>query len=827
MTMGHIQNYRDRQYFSKELSGHEVSQGIKQIGETFNNTFNSGLTTIQKANESNLANNQIDLSTRFLAKNNEINTKYQADPNNPEREREIQEAFETMASDYKINPLCKSQWNNMKNNIYNRYKTYNAQWVENQQQTNIQNNLKNGYETLNNQISMLGLNGSNIDEMKLVYANGIEALRNSATVGLGEMVVNDFLKDSDHDFMTSYVSALAINNPIEAQKLINDEGVRNDIGRADTIEKLENYISNSLNNQNKRTAVKELGNTLRNMNSDEAEEILNGKADLTKVMKFIETNKNIPEGSKDMILGIYGISSTTEYIYDRDKKRILKKDETGSKSSSTSALKMSALDKKLCSEILEQDLHNLLSFSNEETSSFNIKDVKKNKGQQQASDFLIGYMQQVANMQGRIDTAYNAGAIDKSTRNRMMNNYLQPITDYLESNLEQLDEKKFGLIGSKLGYENIKRAFNTDDLKGQELEEMQRQKLFAQNYYLDELYKATQKTNLPNIYAIESLPSEQQKEIYKTASENALKRAKRWTDKPELFFAQEYPEIYSQPFIYFGQNEALAINRAVAEAVFKREFEDVNGNSTLNLKEYAQMKTIDEINKQANINRAKAQTTLRNQTEMISAPTPKNWTELKSRVEALGINWEQFKKDSENRGFVHNGNKNFLLNGFSGYVNALNALEYADSQKARKELIMGKTSEVFAKNTKYDDIINEYSEKHGVDPLLIKSIVRQESGFNSNAKSKAGAGGLMQLMPATAKEVGVNNVFDPKQNLEGGIKYFSKLLNRFDGDIQLALAAYNAGAGNVKKYGNKVPPFKETQNYVKNIMAMYNEVKEA
>jgi soluble lytic murein transglycosylase-like protein len=83
----------------------------------------------------------------------------------------------------------------------------------------------------------------------------------------------------------------------------------------------------------------------------------------------------------------------------------------------------------------------------------------------------------------------------------------------------------------------------------------------------------------------------------------------------------------------------------------------------------------------------------------------------------------------------------------------------------------------------------------------------------------------MQLMPATAREMGIKNVLDPQQNIAGGVKYFAKQLDKFDGNIPLALAAYNAGAGNVQKYGNKVPPFKETQNYVKNIMATYNSIK--
>ncbi|MCD8378070.1 MAG: hypothetical protein LUB59_04700, partial [Candidatus Gastranaerophilales bacterium] len=255
--MVHIQRGDERQYLPQGIAQKDFSG---EYAAMFNQGVNSAVTITQKANESTLANNQIDLSTKFLAKNNEINTKYQADPTNPERENELQQTFESLAAQYKINPACQSQWNDIKNNVYNRYKTYNAQWQEKQQQTNIQINLKNGYESLINQVSTLGLNGAGVDEVRLVYANGIEGLRNSATAGLGEVVVNDFLKSSTHDCMATYVSALALNNPLAAQELLQNESVRNDLDNAETIEKLENYIAQSLSNQSKRTAVNELCN---------------------------------------------------------------------------------------------------------------------------------------------------------------------------------------------------------------------------------------------------------------------------------------------------------------------------------------------------------------------------------------------------------------------------------------------------------------------------------------------------------------------------------------------------------------------------------------
>jgi soluble lytic murein transglycosylase-like protein len=123
----------------------------------------------------------------------------------------------------------------------------------------------------------------------------------------------------------------------------------------------------------------------------------------------------------------------------------------------------------------------------------------------------------------------------------------------------------------------------------------------------------------------------------------------------------------------------------------------------------------------------------------------------------------------------------------------------------------------------YDGVIHEASQKYGVDEKFIKSIIQQESGFNPNAKSWVGAMGLMQLMPETAKDLGVKNGYDPRDNVMAGVKYIKEQLDRFGGDKRKALAAYNAGPGAVLKYGD-IPPFEETQNYVKNIMSMYQSM---
>ena len=175
---------------------------------------------------------------------------------------------------------------------------------------------------------------------------------------------------------------------------------------------------------------------------------------------------------------------------------------------------------------------------------------------------------------------------------------------------------------------------------------------------------------------------------------------------------------------------------------------------------------------------------------------------------------EILKASEKGEGQFRTGSKNFLsLTKAAEKLQAITNVKTPNSIDTTTNIVNPTRQQIL-------DIISKASKKYGVDEKLVQAVIKQESGFNPKARSHCGAMGLMQLMPATAKGLGVKDAYNPVQNVEGGVKHLKGLLARYNGNVVLALAAYNAGGGNVDKYGG-VPPFKETQNYVKSILANY------
>jgi len=128
-----------------------------------------------------------------------------------------------------------------------------------------------------------------------------------------------------------------------------------------------------------------------------------------------------------------------------------------------------------------------------------------------------------------------------------------------------------------------------------------------------------------------------------------------------------------------------------------------------------------------------------------------------------------------------------------------------------------------SEDSRYEPLIQEHATRRALRPELVRAVIQVESGFNPRALSPKGAMGLMQLMPTTARSLGVNNPWDPAQNIRGGTDYLRQLLDEYDGNEELALAAYNAGSGAVAKYGRQIPPYRETRDYVRKVGAAAGE----
>ena len=158
--------------------------------------------------------------------------------------------------------------------------------------------------------------------------------------------------------------------------------------------------------------------------------------------------------------------------------------------------------------------------------------------------------------------------------------------------------------------------------------------------------------------------------------------------------------------------------------------------------------------------------------------------------------------------------------GTTGTLSFLDILQGVQNQSSRGSVSSTdstSSSSTLSAGSTMDAIFERAAQKYGVSASLLKAIGKAESNFNASVVSSAGAIGVMQLMPGTARSLGVTNPYDAEQNIMGGAKYISQMLDRYDGDVKLALAAYNAGPGNVDKYGG-VPPFTETQNYVNRVL---------
>ncbi len=734
-----IQRGDQRQYFSKEVQQNYIGE----IARSLNDTFQTGMNIAQKAQLSDLANKQQQYANQVYLKNNEINTKWQADPTNPEVEKERKEAFKEIADSFEINPISQGHWNNMINEIDSRFSQYNTQWQVKQQETNAKINLKNNYEALTKQASMLGRDGADIEQVRLVYANGIAALKKGATPQLGEVIVGDALNSSTHDFMASYLDGLIESNPAKAIQMLQDKSIQNDIGNVDTLEKLQHSAQQKLIKQTEVEAVNRVADYIVK-NNDIFSKALDGTLTTSEAQEFL-SDKNVDRTMRSVMAGMLGYSSKADLFVDVETGEIKSSEEERNKSN-----KDGYSDSNF-------DTYSTLVIGNKKWSFVTQKGKLRQPSQQEKEEIsselyiegsrLLNGIQgktpqqqirQIAEYQSKLAQASYFG-VDKSDYDKMMNTFVLPATKDIQANAQKYNANisSWNPASGKYGWEQIDKYFNKmqEDLGDKptksEKDLIAKEKALASVYYWSSLNNYASQHGI-SINDIFGLSREERAGIYNKAAKEAIEKAKATTQTPSIWFRSANPQYVAaiRSMLPNAQANNVITNVAVA-SMSNPNMSDKDFNAIVNR----------EVNK-----------------------------------------------------------------------------EYAKMRTQNKSI-------VFGGNTKYDEYINNYSMMYGIDPLLVKAVIKQESGFNPNARSQAGAGGLMQLMPSTARGLGVKNVYDPRQNIAGGTRYLASLLNKYNGNIPLALAAYNAGSGAVKKYGNKIPPYKETQNYVKNIMRTYNTIK--
>lgn len=730
--MANIQRGDTKQYLTKGIAEQDFTGNAANI---FESGVQSAYTITQKANESTLANNQIDLSANFLLKNNEINTKYQNDPTNPQREIELKDAFESIANQYKINPVCQKQWSEIKNSVYGRYKMYNAQWQEKQLQTNAQINLKDGRDKLLQQAYQLGFDDTGIEDAKLIFANGYDAIKNGAEPQLGTVLVGEALKTTTHDFMAMYLTGMMQNNPAGALQLLNDEnsGIMTDLNNAETYEKLKKTAQAKLLKKAEVDAVDRIAGYVTN-NNEMFNKLFDGTISTAEVEELLQ-NENVDRRMREIISDMAGYKMSNDISVDAETGKVTQKESASAGQGEDADNVYSELvigNKKWTFIGKKGQIRKPTEQEKDEiTSELYLKGSQilngiDNKTPQDA-------MRQVAEFQSQIAQARYFG-IDKGDYNKLMNDFVLPATQNIQEEAKDYSDRAHWYGHHKYGYNQIQEYFdkNFSDAKTkEEKKERNKEQALASVYYWAGLQNECSKRGI-KMSDLKSLSGTEKASIYSKSAKQAIDMARANSANPQVWFRSANPQYVSMIRSMLPNSQANNVITNIA----------------------------------------------------VSAMSNPSMSE----------------KD------------------FNNLIQKEVQKEYAKMRTSNKSV-------VFGGNTKYDEIINQYSMMHGVDPLLIKAIIKQESGFNAKARSKAGAGGLMQLMPKTASGLGVKDIYDPKQNIAGGTKYFAGLLNKYNGNIPLALAAYNAGSGNVAKYGNKIPPFKETQNYVKNIMATYNSIK--
>ncbi|MEI8127980.1 MAG: hypothetical protein WCG95_00050 [bacterium] len=534
-----VQRGDDRQYF--ENFKPENDYGVNF--QTTQSALNSGISIAQQANQSKLANYQVDVNNKLQTENDRINTKYQQDPANPERQKEFDETADSIFASYEINPLMQKQWGDVKNSVKNNYSTYNNEWIMTQQKTNAQVDLKNA---VTSSLESAGMQKGdfNASRVKLDFSNNYNAIKTAALPILGQVTTDEMLKDYQHDFITMRLSKQIDDNPALAMKLLNDDKIKNDIGRLETIDSLKGAAQQKLEQRNKETALNNVANLIVSK-GDIGNKIMDGTmstAELQSVTRKLHPNE------RDIVWGMAGYSTSQKFMVDRTSGAIKYHNEGGGgggRKGGNGGFSVSKLPASLKQNYLaglEIRGANLLNFSPEEQGQ-----MKSAKGNQSKHDMTSGFLGMVKDYQDEVNAAYNSGLITKDDVKRLQGNYVNRVAGYVQENVKGLSENSGLFWRNKTGYDGLKESFRpASGATKKQKETSERELGKATIAYFSSLENLAKKNGLNNVYDIEKLDSEKQKQIYKQAQEQAMVRTKSYTNNPSYWIQRDHPSQYSR-----------------------------------------------------------------------------------------------------------------------------------------------------------------------------------------------------------------------------------------------------------------------------------------
>lgn len=522
-------------------SASNTGNAISALTDTVMQLSNMAITANQQAEKTKIFNNISQANTELYKINEQLKTEFAGNPASPDLKKKRDEAFNSVFDKYGqgISKLAQREWNNQKTALLAKFELSNAQWLIATQKDNALSNLKIAIQNNAKMADHLGSAGKVDELVGLVETTGQELFTSASTV-IGEPKAKELLYNYASDMAKSFLASNIKSNPKQAIELLKDERVKKIVNDDEEIAKLkEAAIAQDI----KQIQINQHLKTLEfiKKNGEIAEKAISGELSFAEMQDFFAKHKDLPEWQKKFILKSAGYSLTGESV--QFENGVLRKTEDireekeairearrlalESRRAAAEERRARAEEIKLLKEAAYADLTmEGAEIINGDAFTSTPADYNK-KGKAVQNGFA-----RIKKYQEKLNRSFEKGYINQSQWKELSNSYIAPLTEFLSSNLQGLEERDWFNV---LGYSEIKKNADLLDPKAK----VEKALLYS-NYY-EELQKAARDNNLQSIYQIETLGGAKQKEIYRTATENAIKRTKTTSTNPHIWFKSDYP----------------------------------------------------------------------------------------------------------------------------------------------------------------------------------------------------------------------------------------------------------------------------------------------